>query len=84
MDEIGRVSLIAVLEKCISQMNKAADGGNPYQPCSHQYEHNHKNKRLHHDDAVIRRVSGFLSVPATPGQFNPAVLHPVKIVVSHL
>lgn len=51
MDEIGRVSLIAVLEKCISQMNKAADGGSPYQPCSHQYEHNHKNKRLHHDDA---------------------------------
>lgn len=29
MDEIGRVSLIAVLEKCISQMNKAADGGSP-------------------------------------------------------
>lgn len=38
---------------------------------SHQYEHNHKNKRLHHDDAVIRGVSGFLSVPATPGHFNP-------------
>lgn len=40
--------------------------------------------------SIITKTRGYnqmgfwVSVPATPGQFNPAVIRPVKIVVSHL